>query len=291
MSEPVQGGTEGVNASAAAASAGALLRAAREAQGLHIGALAVALKVPVKKIEALEADRLQELPDMVFVRSLAMSVCRALKISPEPVLALLPEAVESKLKPMDGGLNTQFRDTSMASRGAWRTQLLSPIGLGAMALLLATIAVWLWRTPSLSADLDAVSVSTVATPAATTHVDAASVAQPVVSPVATAEPQTAAGSLSPAVNDAKAPAGIASNASGQVLELRARGVSWVEVNDADGVARIRKLTSAGEMLQVSGKLPLSVVLGRADQLDVLVHGQSLDFIRIARDNVARFEVK
>ena len=35
-------------------SAGALLREAREAAGLHIGALAVSLKVPVKKLEALE---------------------------------------------------------------------------------------------------------------------------------------------------------------------------------------------------------------------------------------------
>ena len=40
--------------------AGALLRAAREASGLHIAALAVAMKVPVKKLEALEADRRSE---------------------------------------------------------------------------------------------------------------------------------------------------------------------------------------------------------------------------------------
>jgi hypothetical protein len=33
--------------------AGALLREAREAQGLHVAALAVAMKVPVKKLEAL----------------------------------------------------------------------------------------------------------------------------------------------------------------------------------------------------------------------------------------------
>ena len=37
-------------------SAGSMLRQAREMAGLHIGALAVALKVPVKKLEALEAE-------------------------------------------------------------------------------------------------------------------------------------------------------------------------------------------------------------------------------------------
>ncbi|WP_457306933.1 helix-turn-helix domain-containing protein, partial [Polaromonas sp. P5_E6] len=37
--------------------AGTLLREAREAAGIHIAALAVSLKVPVKKLEALELDR------------------------------------------------------------------------------------------------------------------------------------------------------------------------------------------------------------------------------------------
>ena len=74
-------------------SAGMLLRHARESSGLHIAALAVALKVPVKKLEALEMDRHDLLPDTVFVRALASSVCRSLKIDAAPVLALLPQTV------------------------------------------------------------------------------------------------------------------------------------------------------------------------------------------------------
>ena len=41
--------------SVAQISAGKMLQTARVAQGLHIAALAVSLKVPVKKLEALEA--------------------------------------------------------------------------------------------------------------------------------------------------------------------------------------------------------------------------------------------
>ena len=59
-------------------SAGTMLREAREAVGLHVGALAVSLKVPVKKLEALEADDLEQLPDAVFARALAATVCRTL---------------------------------------------------------------------------------------------------------------------------------------------------------------------------------------------------------------------
>lgn len=70
--------------------AGVLLQEAREAVGLHIDALAVVLKVPVKKLEALEMDRYDLLPDAVFTRALASSVCRTLKVDPAPILALLP---------------------------------------------------------------------------------------------------------------------------------------------------------------------------------------------------------
>jgi len=285
MSEAVQPEVADASAQAATASAGALLRAAREGQGLHIGALAVALKVPVKKIEALEADRLQELPDMVFVRSMAMSICRVLKINPQPVLALLPEALESRLKPMDGGLNTQFRDTTLASQGAWRNQLLSPIGLGTMALLVTTVAIWVWRSPA--SDVDQ-SVKTVVS--GETASDNAAV------PALTAASTLTLAPTNQAVVPASADVALASSsapvsAEPQVLELKSKGVSWVEVNDADGVSLLRKLTAAGEVLQVSGKLPLSVVLGRADQLDVAVRGRPFDVSGVARENVARFEVK
>ena len=74
------------------ASPGALLRAAREKQGLHIAALAAAIKVAPRKLDALENDRWHELPDATFTRALAQTVCRTLKIDARPVLDLLPAA-------------------------------------------------------------------------------------------------------------------------------------------------------------------------------------------------------
>ncbi|HSB99271.1 MAG TPA: helix-turn-helix transcriptional regulator, partial [Burkholderiaceae bacterium] len=68
-----------------ARSAGAMLRAAREKQGLHIAALSASIKVPQAKLEALEAGRYHELTDATFVRALAHSVCRVLKIDAKPV--------------------------------------------------------------------------------------------------------------------------------------------------------------------------------------------------------------
>lgn len=72
------------------ASAGAMLRAARERCGMHIGLLSTTLKVPVRKLELLESDQFDELHDATFVRALALSVCRVLKCDPSPILDALP---------------------------------------------------------------------------------------------------------------------------------------------------------------------------------------------------------
>ena len=55
----------------APASPGALIRAAREKQGLHLAILSVNLKVSVKQLEALEADQFDKLLEPVFARALA----------------------------------------------------------------------------------------------------------------------------------------------------------------------------------------------------------------------------
>jgi cytoskeleton protein RodZ len=95
---------------AAVPSAGRLLREARERQGLHIAALAASIKVAPKKLELLEADRFDALPDATFTRALAQTVCRALKIDPTAVLTLLPPPAGHRLEQVGEGLNAPFRD-------------------------------------------------------------------------------------------------------------------------------------------------------------------------------------
>jgi cytoskeleton protein RodZ len=75
------------------------------------------------------------------------------------------------------------------------------------------------------------------------------------------------------------------------LVLRSRGEAWVEVTDAKGVVRIRKTLTAGETAAIAGPMPLSVVIGRADVTEVEVRGKAFSLEKIAKDNVARFEVK
>ncbi len=108
---------------------------------MHIAALAVALKVPVRRLEALEADRHDLLPDAVFTRALALTVCRSLKVDPAPVLALLPKGQTQRLT-VEGRINEPFRHPKDGPGASWLPQLSRPALIAAAFLVLAAVAVY-----------------------------------------------------------------------------------------------------------------------------------------------------
>jgi len=301
--------------------AGTLLRRAREAAGLHVAALAVSLKVPVRKLEALEEDRWDALPDAVFIRALASSVCRTLKIDPQPVLDRLPQTAAPRLVRDGDGINTPFRAPSDGAPPSWLDHVTKPVFLAVFALLLgALVLILLPSTPSedkvaASGAPDAGSGAPVGTPPAIASLAVETVSVQTPSPATPAAPLAAttlpaaitpaasAGSASvsaaSAVKVAPAPgagapavvaAGPAAAASG-IIQFRASGPSWVEVTDAKGVVAMRKLLGAGETAGTSGALPLQVTIGRVDHTEVQVRGKPFDLKPVSKDNVARFDVK
>jgi len=298
--------------------AGELLRQAREAAGLHVAALAVSMKVPVKKLEALEADRLDLLPDAVFVRALASSVCRTLKIDAAPVLALLPQTAAPQLKPDEWGINPPFRAPGDVATASMWSQLSRPGVLAALVLLAAALVLIFFPSmerkegaggsasevvvalpPPAMAPQPDTAIKVAEAPVAVDKQVEATVPQPVApapAPVAApaAVPPAPAVVLAPVppvpVAASAAPQPAAAVGSG-VLAFKARGTSWVEVTDAQGVVQLRRTLVTGETVGVSGALPLSVVVGRADVTDVMVRGKPFSLETVARENVARFEVK
>ena len=74
-------------ASAAPKGFGAVLRAAREAEGISVGDMAVQCRLAVTQIRALEEERLENLPEPVYVRAFIRGYAHALKIDPAPLVA------------------------------------------------------------------------------------------------------------------------------------------------------------------------------------------------------------
>lgn len=302
------GQDSGATTNAAVTTAGTLLRQGRVAAGLHIAALAVALKVPVRRLEALESDRFDLLPDAVFVRALASSVCRALRMDTAPVLALLPASVPPRLSSASARTHDSY--TSVASgRGLpmWLS-LPRPVVLSAAVLVLATVGMVSWPMveESLATSDTGPAVSGSLAPA---EVLEPSVDQAIIPAVIASEPQPAEPGpvvpatlavtvppVSVAVPAAASPAPVANtlrdaSAVSGIVVFRPSAESWVEVTDAQGTVLLRRMLAAGEAAGASGALPLSAVVGRADVTQVLVRGQAFDLKTIARENVARFEVK
>lgn len=277
-----------------AQTAGALLRQAREATGLHIAALAVAMKVPVKKLEALEANRLDELHDAVFVRALAASMCRALKIDPAPVLSLLPQAVALHFERDDRGINMPYSTPGLLSGHALQGLFAKPSVWLVAALVLAALAV-IWYPKASMSDHAAQAVlpaspSSEASPVVVADVTAQSVpsvpasSAPAVAviPAPTASSSGAAPAASAAVASAPAP---------DTVVFKAKASAWVKVSDSKGVVQFEKTLAAGESAAAGGTLPLSIVVGNVAATEVLVHGQPFGLETVSKDNVARFEVK
>jgi cytoskeleton protein RodZ len=283
---------------------GELLCQAREAAGLQIASLAAMLKVPVERLQALEAGRYQELPNLTFARALASSVCRVLKIDPAPVLQGLPHGGEVKLgtdRPI------QARSFDSNRRGLFRLpgmlHLGSPLVLSLLVLVLA-VALWWWlpqrEADEPAADADTVSMvgeapvdTVVAEPPLPTAAEPQPAAMPVVEPVPAAPAAVAPAPVASAPMAAvPAAAAAAQPATGRpLLQLRARSATWIQLKDGAGKELQQRTLQPGQTLDYDGEAPLQVVLGRAGGVEVIVRGQVFDTSAYAPNKIARFEVK
>ena len=281
-----------------------LLQQSREAAGLHIAALAAALKVPVKKLEALEAGRYEELPDLTFARALASSACRHLKIDPGPVLEQIPFGRTPALGDTPNTINAPFKPAQERATTSAVEWLRRPAVLASLLLVLAAAGLLLapdWgsmidqlRQAAPSAAVDASErvepgpEVSLPPPAAATAETSSGGSQTVVTQTEPATGENPAAAPVPVPAAAAASADVADVA---LLRIQAVGASWVEVVDGKGVSQVQRMLKPGDSLDFSASPPYSVVVGRADAVQVTVRGQSFDVMPLARNSVARFQVK
>ena len=275
------------------ASAGALLRAARERCGMHIGLLATTLKVPVRKLELLESDRFGELHDATFVRALSLSVCRVLKCDPGPVLAALPrpEAAVTTLGPVHRGMNAPFTQrpnaqvvlrSSTGRRWWWLTSLLLVL---AGALWWAPGSWWPWEGVRLGSTDTALSPAGSA--ASGSAVQPSGVSAPEAGPAAAV---SSANGMVQTVHGAPVESG-ASAAAGMASTVTVTDPSWIEATDLQGRAIWARTLTPGEVVALEGSAGLRLTIGNAAGTQVRWRGQVVDLAGSTRDNVARVELK
>lgn len=280
--------------------AGDLIRQAREAQGLHPETLASALKVPTRKVEALESGELDEMPDPAFTRALAAAICRHLKIESAPVLALLPPSVplhlptphmRDSLRNEDGQMGRVRTASSIDSNTRFFKR---PLWFAAVALLLLAASVSFW--PELRSSLKPTAAQQQnKNETASSHVgDAAeptmqNAAQPAA--VAASAPASAPVVVAPAATVSAAKDALPTAASSTApLLLSASGESWLQVTDASGRVLLSRTLSAGESVPLTGKAPFRLIVGRAELVSISYQGAKQAYPAAMQTGLARLSV-
>jgi cytoskeleton protein RodZ len=291
---------------------------------MHLGVLSVALKVPIRQLEALERDDYAAFKGVTFLRALAQSVCRHLGVDPVPVLSGLP-ASASPLALADPTRQRMVpRAAVVHSSDRAGGGLPRPVLVVAALMLAGTLALIWWPEPTPAQDdasdavhaavpmgqasdmidptaLPAPAASQASTPSSSPL--AAASAVPVASAPASTAPKSGSVAALPVVASAALAAPSASaqmpvavaSATGagaqSALLLRVREDAWIEVRDGKGQMLIKRLVKAGETLKQEAQAPLFVYLGRADSTELLWQGKAVDLRPHTQNNEARIQIK
>ncbi len=299
-------GGESTSATAGKGGAGRMLREAREAQGLSIDMLATSMKVTVRKLEQLEAERFDELPDATFARALAQTICRTLKIDAAPVLALLPPASGHRIELVSEGLNAPFRDhPSRLDPLAWMAVLKSlwaPVLVLSLAALLyflpngfmqSTVSVVTEALDSFKSERasDPASAETAGMPPGDAGAPPVLGQQVEVSPPATGGGNAAAAAAAPPATVAAQSAATAPAPGSGALELRARAESWIEVKDGRDRVLLSRSLKPDETVTLDGVMPMRVKIGNAAVTELRYRGELIDLAPMTNENIARVQLK
>jgi cytoskeleton protein RodZ len=300
---------------AAAVTAGQLLREARQKAGVHLAVLSVTLKVPVRQLEALEADELDLAKGPVFYRGLASSVCRHLQTDPAPILALLPHTT-AQLQPLRSAIEPLPSQGSLGISIPWGRMAASKVFWGAALMVLLTGAflwlpapsqwAWLNDVKSLMAD-EAVSQEVIepmvatpglvlGSPAPMVDASAPTAAAPPLVPLAPAQVTAPVAAVPPPVVPTPvaqpvSSAAVAPFGPGPEWVFAATADSWLEVRNAQKAVVWSGVVKGGESSRIQSPLPVSVVVGRAQVVTATLRGQPFDLKPHTQVTVARFEVK
>jgi cytoskeleton protein RodZ len=269
---------------------GAMLRKAREAQGLTPAALAHQLNLDVRLIEALEAEDFAALPDPVYVRGYLRRLALNLALDEGALLRAyqrLAGTTEPAPLRSTPPIETMKSGTEGGRRWPWLAVGLI-LGVVALGFYAASLLPNTW-VESMSEPPPSVTEQPPA-PATTTLPVAPAIPlaiEPPPPPAASAEATPA-----PVAGEVLAPTPTppaAEPAPHLGLELRAdKAESWVQVKDAAGKVLFEGVLKPGSTRQLDGARPFQVVIGRAEAVSLSLDGKAVDLAPHGRPNGKAF---
>lgn len=270
---------------------GDLLRERRVALGLTQADVANMVKLPPRRIEAMECERWGELPDGPYLRGFLRNVARALDLDPAELVARVDAAhagPSASVLVAPGATNIALprRSGPADDRHGGRRLV---FGAFAFALVAAVIA---WSgtasfdrvVESARALIDATGSDATKVASATPPGDVVPASATVGRPLDAAQPSESPASPAPTSLAAVA---ASTTVAEQALRFHFNDNSWVEVRSSDGKVLLKQLNAAGSEQAVEGEPPFALVVGNAKGVELRFRGQPVDLTPYIRDSVAR----
>ena len=288
--------------------AGRSLAAERERQGLSRVEMAQRLHMSAGQVEALETGESSRLPKGPFLRGFVRNYARALGLDVDAVLAQLAQEGPHEVAPGIVVPNQNIRFDPLGERLSSPYVKAAGIAFVAIALGFAALYWWFFIKPEPpAAHRPEPAATTPAEPPAGTPSAAAPAAEGNAAPGA-ATPATATNAANaPAASAAPAPAtsapataspateGTATGAAAEkdeaVLDFHFDAESWVEVRDANNRVLMQRTNAAGSDAEVSGRLPLRVIVGNASHVSLRYNGSDFPLAPHTKVEVARFTLE
>lgn len=262
---------------------GAYLRSLREAKGSSLEDMARSTRVGIRHLEALEEERLADLPSPVFVRGFIRAYCSFLRESPQAALGHYQELAGERAAAEAASTPPRPRNTRASSSVMLGLALLLVLGIG-LAVLNLTVKRQP-ETPVATSKMDPRATQApapapvVAPPKAAATPPAqprppAQAAEP-TRPAAPSPPRPAAPPAPPASPAAPAPT-VAPKAEpgSQRLVIKAVEPTWIRVQTDEG--RIaEELLPAGASREWTADRRFLVTIGDAGGVELTLNGRSL----------------
>ena len=263
------------------------LRAAREARGLAIADVSNTLKFSPRQLELVETNAWSELPGQTFIRGCVSTYARFLQLDPLPLLKELESANMPKAAVLALPGSTNARLPVPGHSGG--RDLIAVVG-GLVLLLIGLAAYFLvpddfWKKKEEKAPVAAQRAAPAEAP----------VTPPPAVQAPVPQPGLPAAGVVPAAEGASAPFQRVDPATpgATVLRFEFDQASWVEVRDSNGALVHSQNNAAGTVQEVSGVIPLAVVIGDARRVRMVYKDKPVDLVPFTNphSNVARLNIE
>lgn len=281
------------SAEISATSPGNMLREARERLGLSVMDVASQIKFAPRQIEALEADDYQHLPEAAFLRGFVRSYAKILHLDAQTVLAALPQGSAASVELTPGSVGEPFPDV----HSVLRQNLNWLIGALLLAIIVVGLAIWHFTAPP-EQPKDALVESPVTLPEEVQVTPAQPVAETAAvepeAPKARSSAAVAQSSVQAASTEASrlaqrgqpATADTEPDALAPIISLRLEFTeeSWAEIKDREGKILSSRVHPAGTEMRLSGRAPLSILIGNAPSVRLYFRDKEIDLVPHTRSS-------